>query len=89
MHHGWHNAWIGICNSFCGTSGGVRVMSNAEINMHRVKSITLVARFKSNSNSRRIRIETEDGHSMDITLYGNTGKLEMLPKHKEFYDADA
>ena len=64
-------------------------MSHAEIWMHGVKSITLVRRFKSNSNSRCIRIETEDGQSLDIQLYGNTGKLEMLPKHKEFRDADA
>lgn len=64
-------------------------MSNPEICMHGVKSITLLKRFKSNGNSRRIRIETEDGKSLDIQLYGNTGKLEMLPKHKEFHDADA
>lgn len=64
-------------------------MSKPEICMHDVKSITLLKRFKSNSGSRRFRIETTDGQSLDIQLYGNTGKLEMLPKHKDFYDADA
>lgn len=57
--------------------------------MHRVKSITLKMRYLSNSNSRLMCIETEDGQILDIQLYGKTGKLEMLPKHKEFYDADA
>lgn len=89
MHHGWYNAGIGICSSVRNYGRGVGVMSNAQIVMHHVKSITLVARFKSNGNSRRIRIETEDGQILDIQLYGNTGKLEMLPKHKDFYDADS
>lgn len=64
-------------------------MNATEIWMHNVKSITLLKRFKSNGGSRRFRIETEDGQILDIQLFGNTGKLEMLPKHKEFYDADA
>lgn len=60
-----------------------------EIVLHRVKSITLKKRFLSNADSRRMCIETEDGQVLDILLYGKTGKLEMLPKHEEFYDADA
>lgn len=63
-------------------------MSHAEIWMHGVKSITLLTRHKSNSNSRKIRIEAEDGQTIDLQLYGNTAKLEMLPKHKEFKDYD-
>lgn len=59
-------------------------MSNAEIHMHQVKSIAI----KTSGNSRRIRIETEDGYALDITLFGNTSVLETLPKNKEFRDAD-
>lgn len=88
MHHGRRNAGIGICSAVRNYGSGVGVMGHAEIVMNQVKSITLIRRFKSNGNSRRIRIEMGDGQTLDIQLYGNTGKLEMLPKHKEFTDYD-
>lgn len=64
-------------------------MSPLEMVFHDVKAVTLKKRFLSNYKSRTIHIEMEDGKEFQIVMYGNTGKLEMLPKHKEFYDADA
>lgn len=56
-----------------------------ELTAHDVTAIELVSTFKSNGNSRCIRITTASG-SFEITLYGETDVLDLLPRSEEFTD---
>ena len=67
-----------------------------QMNIHNVTKIELVTTFVENAGSRTLRITAEDydGNPVkfEVTVYGETGALDALPRSDDFtaYDkADA
>lgn len=63
--------------------------SNTEISLHQVTGVKLSWRYDSNGGARTIRIDREDGSTLEITIYGKTEDAEALKKSDDFRDVDA
>lgn len=60
-----------------------------DITAHRVKSVTLCREQMNNNNARTIRITSDDWRGeqyFEITLFGNTDDVAVLPKSGNFDD---
>jgi hypothetical protein len=58
-------------------------MITSELTMHYVRKIEVVSAFPENCNSRVVRI-TSDSGVVELTLYGDTEALDLLPRSSNF-----
>lgn len=55
------------------------------LSIHRVTSVELDSTYPENSGSRTIKIVAQGGIEFELTLYGATDALELLPKSDNFH----
>lgn len=58
-------------------------MITSELTMHHVRSIEVVSAYPSNFNCRVIRITSDNG-VVELTLFGDTNVLDLLPHSSDF-----
>ena len=55
----------------------------SDMSVHSVTAVELCVSFEENSRSRTLRITTDHG-VLEMTLYGETGALDLLPQSSDF-----
>lgn len=58
-------------------------MPTSEITMHEVRKIEVVSAYPENGNSRKLRITSDNGE-VELTLFGDTNALDLLPRSSDF-----
>ncbi|NKC03319.1 hypothetical protein [Brucella haematophila] len=58
-------------------------MHMAELTIHHIRKIEVVSAFPDNFNSRVVRITSDNGE-IELTLFGDTNALDLLPRSSDF-----